>query len=103
MTTLLPNANITSGTNSAAGANQAQGLQDGTYYVVATNNTSVDGNDGCFNSPAIEVNITQFNPTYSIGSTIDTDFSITHVDDCNPVNGAYEILQITESTRSGGT
>src|SRR5690606_24851157 len=84
------------------GANQAQALQDGTYYVVATNNTSVDGNDGCFNTPAISVTIQQFEPTYSVESTVD-DFSITHLDDCDPFNGAYEILRVTASTRSGGT
>ena len=97
--TPLPDANIAGFNNGTAGANQADSLQEGTYYVFATDSTN---HIGCM-SETIIVEIDQFNPVFSVGNVSGTDFTITHNDNCDPENGAYEISRVTESTRDGTT
>ncbi|WP_421878248.1 gliding motility-associated C-terminal domain-containing protein [Marinoscillum sp.] len=85
--------------NGQAGVNIVDGLPNGTYYLQIIDNT----NPGIDCESALQsVTITQFNSTISVGNTVGADFNITHVDDCDPVNGGFEILDITE-TRPGGT
>ena len=100
LTSLVPDVNIMTVNNGDSAANVAIGLQNATYYVIARDITN---SIGCENSPVATVVIDQFDPTYSVGTTAATDFNITHIDDCNPLNGAYGILQITETQRDGTT
>ena len=100
LTTMIPNANVVGADNGDPGANRATMLQDGTYYVVARDNTN---SLGCENDPATVVTIDPFVPVYSVGPIAATDYNITPIDDCDPTNGGYEILRVTETTVGGGT
>ncbi len=73
-------------------------LPAGTYFVRIEDNTTPG--DGCI-STLQSVTIEQFNTTISVGTTAGVDFNIEPSDDCNPDNGSFEILDITE-TRPGG-
>ncbi len=85
----------------SVGVNTFSPATNGTYFVRVTDNATPDL--GCFNSPDIEVTINQFDPTYFVGTIAATDFNITHIDDCDPLNGAYSILRVTETQRNGST
>ncbi|MEM9337440.1 MAG: gliding motility-associated C-terminal domain-containing protein [Bacteroidota bacterium] len=83
--------------NGQVGVNVMDSLPSGKYYVVATDNT---GSLGCRNTPAVEVTINQFNTNIFVGPIQVTDFDLQHADDCDPLNGAYEILQVSETRPS---
>ncbi len=86
--------------NGQAGVNRVNNLPAGTYYLKIQDNTTPGL--GC-PSTIKSVTIQQFLPTLSVGPAITTDFNLTDVSDCNPVNGAYEVLQIKESQSDGST
>lgn len=79
---------------------EVSNLPAGTYFVQVEDITS-PGN-GCL-SITQSVIIDQFNTTISVGGVAGTDFIITHANDCDPANGTFEILDITETRPGGGT
>ncbi|MFY0608678.1 MAG: hypothetical protein JXR10_18330, partial [Cyclobacteriaceae bacterium] len=98
--TTTTTATFNGGGNNTAGANVVDSLPQGTYYVRITDNLSP--NLGCASSPLQAVTITQFEPTYSIGTDA-ADFTLTNATDCDPINGGYEVLRVSESNPDGST
>ena len=69
------------------------------YYVKATD--VVTPNFGCVSTPMQSVIIQQFESTIFIGSTPNTDFIIQHSNDCDPSNGSFEMLKVSETRPLG--
>ncbi|MFZ9028493.1 MAG: gliding motility-associated C-terminal domain-containing protein, partial [Crocinitomicaceae bacterium] len=82
-----------------ADGNVASNLPAGTYYVRVEDENSPG--DGC-RSVLLDVTIDSFETTITVGSTEDADYDVNPASDCNPLNGAYEVLDISE-TRPTGT
>ena len=85
--------------NGQLGVNRINGLPSGITYYVQVEDPTNPG-EGCL-SPIKSVEIDPFEPTISVGNLAGTDFDIQDNEDCDPSNGAFEILRITETRPSG--
>ena len=85
--------------NGDPGARVLKNVPEGIYYVKATD--VVTPNFGCVSTPMQSVIIQQFESTIFIGSTPNTDFIIQHSNDCDPSNGSFELLKVSETRPLG--
>ena len=77
-------------TNGDPGANVVKGLSEGTYWVFTED--AAGDNLGCTSNFPRSVVINQHQTIFSIASS-----NKQNSDDCNPVNGSYEITSIKEN------
>ncbi len=94
--TLISPANVGTGTNPAVGANanQASGLAENNYVVVAENITN---NLGCLSIP-LTITIGEFETNLTISNV---NVTINPQDDCSPENGSITIGQVDLTNENG--
>ena len=85
--------------NGDRGASILKNVPQGTYYVKSTD--VVTPNLGCESTPMQSVIIPQFESTIFFGSVENTDFIRKNLDDCDPLNGSFEVLRISETRPLG--
>ncbi|MGY8908060.1 MAG: hypothetical protein ACKVJI_12355, partial [Pseudomonadales bacterium] len=83
------------GTNGSAGASWVYGLPEGTYFLKMEDLTSPG--KGCTTTFIESVTIPSYQIMIYPGTTADVDFVLKHSDDCNPLNGSYEVKTINET------